>query len=253
MKRCFLATLVLLTATALMTSVTFTLAGGDSVVGPQDLALTYVSEVDGSSQPYRLYLPSAYDGKQPVPLLIALHGTGGDQNKYFDHPAYQNGLYKTEAEKRGLAVVCPHGRGTTEYRGLGENDVLTVLEEVCRRFLIDRDRIVCSGQSMGGTGTTYLCSRYPDLFSGCHYAFDRSRVSGSRIVKTDIDPKREYTIVCYGSLLTRGDVLHLGSRYGKIQNKLLDLTNIAVAWRAIQNADGQLTASAEQRVRDVGE
>ena len=72
-------------------------------------------------------------------------------------------------------------------------------------------------------------------------------------MNTDIGPKRKYTIVCCGSLLTRGDVLHLGSRYGKIQYKLLDLTNIAVAWRTIQNADGQLTASAEQRVRDMTE
>ena len=72
-------------------------------------------------------------------------------------------------------------------------------------------------------------------------------------MNTDIGPKRKYTIVCYGRLLTRGDVLHLGSRYGTIQYKLLDLTNIAVAWRAIQNADGQLTASAEQRVRDMTE
>ena len=133
---------------------------------PADLALSYRSEIDHTSQPYRIYLPSAYDGKQRLPLFIALHGTGGDQNKYFDHPAYANGIYKTEAEKRGIIVVCPHGRGTTEYRGIGENDVLTVIQEVCKQFLIDEDRIVCSGQSMGGTGTTYLCCRYPDVFAG---------------------------------------------------------------------------------------
>ncbi|MDA0744980.1 MAG: 5'-nucleotidase C-terminal domain-containing protein [bacterium] len=135
------------------------------MTGPQDLALTYRSTVDGSDQPYRLYLPSAYDGKRRVPLFIAMHGTGGDQNKYFDHPDYGDGAYKREAEKRGIAIVCPHGFGTTEYRGMGENDVLRVIEEVCGKFLIDRDRIVCSGQSMGGTGTTYFCTRYPDLFA----------------------------------------------------------------------------------------
>jgi len=133
---------------------------------PVDLALTYRSGVDRTRQPYRIYLPSAYDGRARLPMLVALHGTGGDQNKYFDHPAYANGVYKTEAEKRGLVVVCPHGRGTTEYRGIGENDVLTVIQEVCKQFLINEDRIVCNGQSMGGTGTTYLCCRYPDLFAG---------------------------------------------------------------------------------------
>jgi len=137
----------------------------DKAPGPRDLALTYHSDIDDTDQPYRIYLPSAYDGKSRLPLLIALHGTGGDQNKYSDHAAYGNGIYKKEAEKRGIAIVCPHGRGTTEYRGMGENDVLNVIEEVSQRFLVDRDRIVCSGQSMGGTGTTYLCCRYPDVFA----------------------------------------------------------------------------------------
>ena len=132
---------------------------------PADLTLSYRSSVDGSEQPYRVYLPSAYDGSTPLPLLIALHGTGGDQNTYFDSTAYGAGTYKREAEKRGIIVVCPHGRGTTEYRGIGENDVLTVVEQVKRQFAVDEDRVICSGQSMGGTGTTYLCCRYPHLFA----------------------------------------------------------------------------------------
>ena len=48
---------------------------------------------------------------------------------------------------------------------MGELHVLAALEDVQRRFRIDPDRIVCTGQSMGGTGTTYLCCRYPDVFA----------------------------------------------------------------------------------------
>ncbi len=139
------------------------------VVGPIDLALTFRSPWDGSEQPYRLYLPSAYDGRQEVPLLVALHGTGGDHNKYFDHETYHHGIYKREAEKRGLAVLCPLGNDAlgrpTEWRGLGEIHVLAAVEDAQRRFRIDAERIVCTGQSMGGTGTTYLCCRYPDVFA----------------------------------------------------------------------------------------
>lgn len=136
---------------------------------PQDLALDFVSPVDGSRQPYRLFLPSAHDGQRELPLLVALHGTGGDQNKYFDHPAYHDGIYKAEAERRGVAVLCPLGTDAdglpTEWRGTAEIYVLAAIEDVRRRFRIDAERIVCTGQSMGGTGTTYLCSRYPDLFA----------------------------------------------------------------------------------------
>ncbi len=153
-----------LIALAIPSQLLLPLVADENVHGPRDLALTYHSEVDGTTQNYRLFLPSAYDGQTKLPLLIALHGTGGSQDTYAS--TYHDGIYIREAEKRGIVLVCPHGRGTTEYRGIGENDVLTVMEEVCRHYLIDRDRIVCSGQSMGGTGTTYLCCRYPDLFAG---------------------------------------------------------------------------------------
>ena len=46
-----------------------------------------------------------------------------------------------------------------------ELHVLAALDDVKRRFRIDSDRIVCTGLCMGGTGTTYLCSRYPDVFA----------------------------------------------------------------------------------------
>lgn len=139
------------------------------VIGPKDLALELVSPVDGSRQPCRLYLPSAYDGRQELPMLVALHGTGGDENKYFDHPAYHNGIYKNEAERHGMVVLCPLGTDgegrPTEWRGAAEIHVLAAIEEVKKRFRIDAERVVCTGQSMGGTGTTYLCCRYPDVFA----------------------------------------------------------------------------------------
>lgn len=145
------------------------IASAEDFTGPRDLALTFTSPFDGSQQPYRLYLPSAYDGKEKLPLLVALHGTGGDQNKYFDHKDYLNGIYKTEAEKRGIAVLCPLGTDSqglpTEWRGEAEIHVLAAIDDVLRRFRIDAERMICSGQSMGGTGTTYLCCRYPDVFA----------------------------------------------------------------------------------------
>src|SRR5215204_535179 len=83
------------------------LSAADPTRGPADLALTFRSPISGADQPYRLYLPTAYDGKTAVPLFIALHGTSGDHNKYFDHETYGSGIYKREAEKRGLAILCP--------------------------------------------------------------------------------------------------------------------------------------------------
>jgi len=60
-----------------------------------------------------------------------------------------------------------------------------------------------------------------------------------------------YTVVCYSSLLTRGDVLHLAGRYGKIPFEPLEETNIALAWRTIDKAGGMIDANPEQRVKEV--
>jgi len=81
-----------------------------------------------------------------------MHGTGGNENTLFDDPAYQHITLRQAAEKHGVIVVSPHGRGITEYRGIGEHDVLSVLEEVRKRYPIDPERIYLTGHSMGRTG-----------------------------------------------------------------------------------------------------
>ncbi len=129
----------------------------------QDLRLSYVSTIDGSTQPYRLYIPRHYTA--PAPLVIAMHGTSGNENTLFDDAAYQHISLKQAADKHGMLVVSPYGRGVTEYRGIGENDVLQVLEEVKKRYPVDPARIYVTGHSMGGTGATYLAMRHPDLFA----------------------------------------------------------------------------------------
>ena len=64
-----------------------------------------------------------------------------------------------------MLLVSPLGRGTTEYRGIGENDVLCVLDDVRKRYQVDPDRIYLTGHSMGGTGAAYLALHHPDLFA----------------------------------------------------------------------------------------
>ncbi|MFN7923200.1 MAG: 5'-nucleotidase C-terminal domain-containing protein [Bryobacteraceae bacterium] len=131
----------------------------------QDLRLSYHSTVDNSDQPYRLFVPSRYDPQLAWPLVIAMHGTGGSENTLFDDAIYQVGPLKAAAEKHGAIVASPLGRGVTEYRGIGENDVFCVMEDVRKRYRIDEDRIYLTGHSMGGTGAAYLAMHHPDLFA----------------------------------------------------------------------------------------
>src|SRR5947209_3100581 len=70
----------------------------------KDLRLTYASAVNRSEQPYRLYVPTSYDGSRPFPLVLALHGTSGDESTLFDGKSYEQGAIKQAAEKHGVLL-----------------------------------------------------------------------------------------------------------------------------------------------------
>jgi poly(3-hydroxybutyrate) depolymerase len=140
-------------------------AGRDPFAGKHgDLRKAYLSAVDNSLQPYRLFVPQAYDGQKPTPLVVALHGMGGDENTLFE--AYNNGQLKREAERLGFLVVCPKGRDTASmYRDAAEQDVMDVLAEVRRDYKVDANRIYLMGHSMGGYGTWSIAMAHPDIFA----------------------------------------------------------------------------------------
>src|SRR5262249_32192477 len=93
-----------------------------------DIHWAYRSTVDDTVQPYRFYIPTNYDAKKKWPMIVALHGMGGDENSFF--AGYDNGLIRRLAEERGYVVVCPKGRGPASmYLASAERDVLDVIKE----------------------------------------------------------------------------------------------------------------------------
>jgi len=129
-----------------------------------DFHWAYRSPADQTLQPYRLFVPATYDGATPAPLVIALHGAGGDENDFFD--GYNESPLKPEAERLGFLVVCPKGRAPDSgYRGAAERDVFDVLAEVRREYRIDPRRIYLMGHSMGAFAAWRLGAEHPDLFA----------------------------------------------------------------------------------------
>ncbi|MFN0106909.1 MAG: prolyl oligopeptidase family serine peptidase [Bryobacteraceae bacterium] len=130
-----------------------------------DLKKAYRSPVDQTLQPYRLFIPSTYDGKKPAPLVIALHGMGGDESSMFDGYG-ATGALKKEAERLGFLMASPKGREPASmYRGAAEKDVLDVIAEVQRDYKVDAKRIYLMGHSMGGYGTWSIAMAYPEKFA----------------------------------------------------------------------------------------
>ena len=134
---------------------------------------------------YGLYVPTKYTASRATPLVIALHGLGSDIHYMMEY----NNLVEL-AERYGYIVATPMGyneRGWYGARGQGnefnrrgaqaadpgpenlgalsEQDVLNVLKQVRAEFNIDAKRIYLIGQSMGGGGTLYIGSKYPEIWT----------------------------------------------------------------------------------------
>ncbi len=126
--------------------------------------IAYIDSVDGSTQFCRAYLPPEYDPSKKWPLIVMLHGYNPPNPEYVKWWSVDE-RHSAVAEYHHTIFIEPHARGNTQYRGIGEKDVLRCISEAKRRFNIDDDRVYLTGESMGGSGTWIIASRHPDIFA----------------------------------------------------------------------------------------
>jgi poly(3-hydroxybutyrate) depolymerase len=138
-----------------------------------DMRRHYLLTEAGEIMSFRLFVPSTYDGKSALPLIIALHGLGVTEDSMFD--AYGKRI-PALAEAHGYLVAAPlgyridggYGSPTLSQqdpaqrrkRELSEADVMSVLEFVEKHYRVDPDRVYLMGHSMGAIGTWYLGAKY---------------------------------------------------------------------------------------------
>jgi predicted esterase len=111
-------------------------------------------------QPYTLYVPSTLDLSTPAPLMILLHGSGGDyRNLVADFASGQR------FEDHPMLIANAGAYGTLEFRHLALNDVRWVIEDVSRKYKVDPSRVYVQGISLGGRGCLDLAAMMPDTFA----------------------------------------------------------------------------------------
>lgn len=97
---------------------------------------------DGDSLPFLLYLPPAAESR-PVPLVVALHGAGGDERMFL--AGYGAGRLLSLARERGFAVLAPL---TTALMNRPDRwDALIAVAGT--RGRIDPSRVYLLGHSLG--------------------------------------------------------------------------------------------------------
>ena len=147
-------------------------------------------------RPYELFLPSSYGAKALVPLIVALHGGGGNSRAQrrlacpggdIRNPGCMNVI----ADRAGFAVAYPNGTGARVFRNLrtwnaggGKNGFQCVSGKACRdgiddvayfvamlddigaAFQVDTSAVYFTGMSNGAAMAHRLACELPERVAG---------------------------------------------------------------------------------------
>ena len=113
---------------------------------------------------YLLFLPKGYKERKTErwPLILFLHGAGERGNdiwKVAVHGPPRNVANDPDFPFIVVSPQCPEGQ-------IWSNDtLLALLDELTRKYPVDKERLYLTGLSMGGYGTWSLGLTYPEKFA----------------------------------------------------------------------------------------
>ena len=143
--------------------------------GPGDYRFSFVH--DGIAREYLVHVPKSYRGA-PVPMLVALHGGGGDDDFQADDSKYK---LISKSEQAGFIAVFPNGYsrfangilatwnagsccGAAERNNVDDAGFIReVVRRIERQASIDPNRIFATGMSNGAMMDWRLACEAPEI------------------------------------------------------------------------------------------
>ena len=129
----------------------------------------YRSAVDGSIQPYCVWVPDGYRAGVPSRLDVILHGRNRVLTEVsFLSSAWDERIVEFETGRKSAPdclKLYVFGRANNSYRWAGESDVFEALASTQANYTVDPERVVLRGFSMGGTGAWHLGLHFPSRWA----------------------------------------------------------------------------------------
>lgn len=125
----------------------------------------YVSDIDGSVQPYGLVIPASYQSNTPHQFRLDawFHGRGENLTELNFIAERQKNV--GQFAPPNAFVLHLYGRYCNANKFAGEIDLFEALAAVRKAYPIDENRISVRGFSMGGAATWHIGTHYAGLWA----------------------------------------------------------------------------------------
>ena len=136
------------------------LFAADAPAGTKDIQVK--SSIDGDMQPCALYVPENYKADKAIPMVVILHSWGSD---YKPSVGALN-----EAKRKGWIGICANYRGGNQGKWAcaspnAVQDIVDVVDYICKNYTIDKKRIYLFGASGGGHMAMMMAGRHPGIWA----------------------------------------------------------------------------------------
>ena len=111
---------------------------------------------------YLLFLPQGYEqSKQSWPLMLFLHGAGESGTDLAKVKVHGPPKIVESKPDFPFILVSPQSSG----RGWNSDTLNALLDDIIRKYRVDKSRVYLTGLSMGGYGTWSLAAAHPERFA----------------------------------------------------------------------------------------